>query len=33
MLKNAVEFTRRWLEIGASDIEHADHSEGPGRLG
>jgi len=24
-LKDAVEFTRRWLEIGASDIEHADH--------
>jgi hydroxymethylglutaryl-CoA lyase len=24
-LKDAVEFTKRWLEIGASDIEHADH--------
>jgi hydroxymethylglutaryl-CoA lyase len=24
-LKKAVEFTRRWLEIGADDIEHADH--------
>ena len=24
-LKAAVEFTKRWLEIGASDIEHADH--------
>lgn len=24
-LKDAVEFTRRWLEIGAHDIEHADH--------
>ncbi|MFW6052623.1 MAG: pyruvate carboxyltransferase [Desulfosalsimonas sp.] len=24
-LKEAVEFTKRWLEIGASDIEHADH--------
>jgi hydroxymethylglutaryl-CoA lyase len=24
-LKQAVEFTRRWLEIGADDIEHADH--------
>jgi hydroxymethylglutaryl-CoA lyase len=24
-LKDAVEFTRRWLEIGAADIEHADH--------
>jgi len=24
-LKDAVEFTRRWLSIGATDIEHADH--------
>lgn len=24
-LKSAVEFTRRWLSIGADDIEHADH--------
>jgi hydroxymethylglutaryl-CoA lyase len=24
-LKDAVEFTSRWLEIGAHDIEHADH--------
>jgi hydroxymethylglutaryl-CoA lyase len=24
-LKDAVEFTKRFLEIGASDIEHADH--------
>jgi hydroxymethylglutaryl-CoA lyase len=24
-LSDAVEFTKRWLEIGASDIEHADH--------
>ncbi len=24
-LKDAVEFTRRWLEIGAHDVEHADH--------
>ncbi|UCF69450.1 MAG: pyruvate carboxyltransferase [Acidobacteriota bacterium] len=24
-LEDAVEFTTRWLEIGASDIEHADH--------
>jgi len=24
-LKDAVEFTRHWLDIGASDIEHADH--------
>ena len=24
-LTKAVEFTRRWLEIGADDIEHADH--------
>jgi hydroxymethylglutaryl-CoA lyase len=23
--KKAVEFTRRWLDIGADDIEHADH--------
>jgi hydroxymethylglutaryl-CoA lyase len=24
-MKDAVEFTKRWLEIGAHDIEHADH--------
>ncbi|NVN99622.1 MAG: pyruvate carboxyltransferase [Geobacteraceae bacterium] len=24
-MKDAVEFTRRWLDIGAADIEHADH--------
>jgi hydroxymethylglutaryl-CoA lyase len=24
-LKKAVEFTKQWLEIGADDIEHADH--------
>jgi len=24
-LKDAVEFSRRWLDIGAHDIEHADH--------
>ncbi|UCG13789.1 MAG: pyruvate carboxyltransferase [Deltaproteobacteria bacterium] len=24
-MKKAVEFTRRWLNIGADDIEHADH--------
>ncbi|MBW1777808.1 MAG: pyruvate carboxyltransferase [Deltaproteobacteria bacterium] len=24
-LEDAVEFTKRWLSIGASDIEHADH--------
>ncbi|MEW6113742.1 MAG: pyruvate carboxyltransferase, partial [Thermodesulfobacteriota bacterium] len=24
-LAEAVEFTKRWLEIGAADIEHADH--------
>ena len=24
-LKDAVEFTKRWLDIGATDIEHADH--------
>jgi hydroxymethylglutaryl-CoA lyase len=24
-LKDAVEFTKRWLDIGAHDIEHADH--------
>uniref|UniRef100_A0A831ZTE2 Pyruvate carboxyltransferase n=1 Tax=Desulfacinum infernum TaxID=35837 RepID=A0A831ZTE2_9BACT len=24
-LKRAVEFTQRWLDIGADDIEHADH--------
>jgi hydroxymethylglutaryl-CoA lyase len=25
MLKDAIEFTKRWLSIGADDIEHADH--------
>ena len=24
-MKDALEFTRRWLDIGADDIEHADH--------
>jgi len=24
-LKKAVEFTRKWLDIGADDVEHADH--------
>jgi hydroxymethylglutaryl-CoA lyase len=24
-LEDAVEFTKRWLEIGADDVEHADH--------
>jgi hydroxymethylglutaryl-CoA lyase len=24
-LEDAVEFTKRWLEIGATDVEHADH--------
>lgn len=24
-MKDAVDFTKRWLEIGAADIEHADH--------
>ncbi len=24
-MKDAVEFTKRWLAIGASDVEHADH--------
>ena len=24
-MKDAVEFTKRWLEIGAADVEHADH--------
>ena len=24
-MQDAVEFTKRWLEIGAADIEHADH--------
>ncbi len=26
-LKKAVEFTKRWLDIGADDIEHADHED------
>ncbi|MCF6183216.1 MAG: hypothetical protein L3J56_01080 [Bacteroidales bacterium] len=33
-LKDAVEFTKRWLDIGADDIEHADHdgSASPDRV-
>jgi len=33
-MKKAVEFTQRWLEIGASDVEHADHdgSASPDRV-
>ena len=33
-LHKAVEFTKRWFEIGASDIEHADHdgSASPDRI-
>lgn len=33
-LKKAVEFTKRWFDIGASDIEHADHdgSASPDRI-
>ena len=33
-MKKAVEFTKRWLDIGASDVEHADHdgSASPNRV-
>lgn len=33
-LSKAVEFTQRWLDIGASDVEHADHdgSASPDRI-
>ncbi|MFC1898364.1 pyruvate carboxyltransferase [Candidatus Cloacimonadota bacterium] len=33
-MKKAVEFTKRWLDIGASDVEHADHdgSASPDRV-
>lgn len=33
-MNKAVEFTRRWLDIGASDVEHADHdgSASPDRI-
>lgn len=33
-MKTAVEFTKRWLDIGADDIEHADHdgSASPDRV-
>jgi hydroxymethylglutaryl-CoA lyase len=33
-MKDAVTFTKRWLEIGADDIEHADHdgSASPDRV-
>jgi len=33
-LKKAVEFSKRWLDIGAADIEHADHdgSASPDRI-
>jgi hydroxymethylglutaryl-CoA lyase len=33
-MKKAVEFTKRWLDIGARDIEHADHdgSASPDRV-
>jgi len=33
-MKDAVEFTKRWLDIGASDVEHADHdgSASPDRV-
>lgn len=33
-MKKAVEFTRRWLDIGARDVEHADHdgSASPDRV-
>ena len=33
-MEKAVEFTRRWLDIGASDVEHADHdgSASPDRV-
>ncbi len=33
-MKKAVEFTKRWLDIGANDVEHADHdgSASPDRI-
>jgi len=33
-MSKAIEFTRRWLDIGASDVEHADHdgSASPDRV-
>lgn len=33
-MEKAIEFTRRWLEIGANDVEHADHdgSASPDRV-
>ena len=33
-MKKAVEFTKRWLDIGARDVEHADHdgSASPDRV-
>ena len=33
-MKDAIEFTKRWLDIGASDVEHADHdgSASPDRV-
>ncbi len=33
-LENAIEFTKRWLDIGANDVEHADHdgSASPDRV-
>ena len=33
-MSKAVEFTKRWLDIGASDVEHADHdgSASPDRV-
>ena len=33
-IKKALEFTKRWLDIGASDVEHADHdgSAAPNRV-
>ncbi len=33
-MKKAIEFTKRWFEIGANDVEHADHdgSASPDRI-
>jgi len=33
-MKDAIEFTKRWLDIGANDVEHADHdgSASPDRV-
>ncbi len=33
-MKDAIEFTKRWLDIGADDVEHADHdgSASPDRV-